>query len=209
MSGNFEVSFRFAIRARQHDIHHAQSRSSGEETLHGRRHDFGFGLSGFVAFEHCPEALFDDGHAVAEARQLFLRFHGSCHIELDIEPHQLIRLSGRKCLIIAHGHDEFHSIHADAFPSLGFRAFPQPLSGNVRPNLLLHLRFCLVSDPSRLARKNENRFAVEGNQDVSIAVHDLKIGNVANRAFETGVLASANDQRINILVSVSPLQFAG
>src|SRR5260370_17026806 len=48
ISWNFESCFGFAVSAGEKDVHHAWACSTGEETFHGRRHDFRFPLAPLV-----------------------------------------------------------------------------------------------------------------------------------------------------------------
>src|SRR6185437_9805493 len=107
-----------------------------------------------------------------------------------------------------------HAVNSQTFPAFRLGALKQPLPGNVRPHVLFYPGFAFIADPASLAGKQEKRITVERNQNVHVAVHDLKIRNIANSAFKAGVFISTDEQRIDLFrshrsanVGVTPLDF--
>jgi len=163
------------------------------------------------------ETIEDNVHAVAEAFEFFLAFHGAGHIEMKIERHQFERVP-LQFAIIADSHDEIQAVDAYAFPMTLFDFVAQPFARNLRPHFFANEGGLLVANPTRFARENENGVAGKRNQDVHIAMNDFETGRVAHGAFESGILIAAHDQgidlfgfhgRANILVSAVDFFLAG
>ncbi len=143
------------------------------------------------------EAVKDDIHAIAEAFELFLTLHGAGHIEMEIERHQLERVV-LQFAIIANGHDEIQAIDGHAFPAALFDFLTQPFARNLSPDFLANEGCLFVANPTRFTRENENRITGERDQHVDVTMDNLEVGNVAYRAFETGVLISADNQSVDL-----------
>ena len=154
-------------------------------------------LPGLYAGNQRPEAIDDDVHGVANFDEFFFALHGARHVELLVEGDEFERTM-REFAVIAHGHDEIHAEDADALPFALDGAIAQPLAGNVGPDLIFHPRLFLVADPAGFAGKNERRLAFERDDDVNVAMNDFESGGVEDRAFESGVLVAADDERVEI-----------
>ena len=197
-SGNFEVRLGFAVLAGQNDVHHARSGAAREKDLYGRGHNLGFGLAGREALQQRPETFMNDVHRVANLDQLFLALHRPRHVKVKIERDEFERAL-LKLAKIADCHHVVETINGDALPACVLDTFAQPPAGNVRPNLLLYERLLLVADPARLLREDQDRIALQRDQYVNVAVHDLEARGVEDRALESGVLVAANDKCIDTL----------
>ncbi len=200
MSGNFEVRLGLAVLAGEHDVHHARTGAAREENLDGRRHDLGFGLAGREALEQRPEAFVDDVHRVANLDQFFFALDRARHVEVEIEGNEFERAL-LQFAIIAHGHDVVEAVDGDALPACVLGALAQPAAGNVGPDFFLHERLLLVADPAGFLREDQRRLALQRDQDVDVAMNDLEARGVEDRAFESGVLIAANDERVDILLA--------
>src|SRR5262249_26363417 len=75
----------------------------------------------------------------------------------------------------------------------------QPLARNVGPDLVFDPGLGFVADPARLAREDKRGFAVEREKNIDVAVHDLEARHIKDRAFESGVLVTADDQSVQPL----------
>src|SRR5438309_1063592 len=148
---NFEMCLGFAVRAAKDNVHHPRACTPREKTLHGRSHDFSFGLSGTISAQKRIEAIEDDVHRVAHARQFFFAFHRARQVELKIKRHK-IEGAMLQFPVVAHGHNEVQSIDGDAFPFFLFHLLAQPFPRNFRPHLIPHPRRFLVANPACFAR---------------------------------------------------------
>ena len=178
MPGNFEVCLRLAIRAGEHDVHHARTGAAREESLDGGRHDFGFGLARLVGRDQRPEAVDDDVHRVAHFDEFFFALDGARHVELEIEGNQFERTLCQFA-IIAHGHDEIHAVDADALPS-AFAARAREIHWPGTSGQTWSFTQGLFLSPIQRASRGKTKRGspVERDQDVNVAMHDLEAGDV-------------------------------
>src|SRR5262245_13737350 len=66
-------------------------------------------------------------------------------------------------------------------------------------DLLLDPGFGMVADPARLTRVDDRRIAVEGHDDVGVAMQDSEAGQVANGTLEARVLRAGDDYRVHVV----------
>src|SRR5208282_405176 len=172
-----------------------RARAAGEKTLDRWRHNFRFGLAGFVRGNQRPEAIDDDIHGVTHFDQFFFTFHGARHVEFMVKGHE-IEYTLREFAIVANRHDEVQPKRADALPFALDGALAQPLAGNLRPDLIFHPGLVLVADPARFARKNQRGLIFERDDDVYITVDDFESGHIKDRALKPRILIAADDERV-------------
>ena len=72
----------------------------------------------------------------------------------------------------------------------------EPLARDLGPYVILYPGLRLVADPARFSRKNKCRFTLQWEEDIHIAVDDLKTGHIKDRALKPGVLVPAHQERI-------------
>ena len=170
---HFERCFGLALGAGEKNVHHAWTGATGKEALHGGRHDFGFGFARLVSGDQSPEAVENDVHCIAHFGEFFLAFYCARHIKLKIERDEF-KLSVAKLAIITNRHDEVHSIDTNSFPATLAATLADPLTGDIRPDLIFDPGLGFIANPARFAREDQSRFACERKQDVHVPMHNLE-----------------------------------
>ena len=157
-------------------------------------------LPALEAVEQRPEAFVDDVHRVADFGEFFFALDGARHVEVEVEGHEfegaLLQLA-----IVAHRHDVVEAVDRDALPAFVLRALAQPAAGNLGPDFFLHERLLLVADPAGLLREDQHRIALQRDEHVDVAMHDLEARGVEDSAFEAGILIAADDERVDVLLA--------
>src|SRR3989441_4021314 len=170
---HFERCFGLALGAGEKNVHHAWTGATGKEALYGGRHDFGFGFARLVSGDQSPEAVENDVHRVAHFSKFFFTFYSARHVELKIERDEF-KLSVAKLAIITNRHDEVHSIDTNSFPATLAATLADPLTGDIRPDLIFDPGLGFIANPAGFAREDQSRFALERKQDVHVPMHNLE-----------------------------------
>ena len=131
------------------------------------------------------EPFLVDADAVADRVQLGVALHRPGMVELDVERHELEPV---ECRVVPHRHDVVEAVDAHAPPA---RVPP------VDEHLLEHSG-AMLADVARLAREDDQRVAVRGDDDIRVAVDDLEPGEVRHRPLEAGVLGARHDERVEL-----------
>src|SRR5882757_7452507 len=185
------------MSAGEKDVHHARICTASEETLYSRRHDFSFGLAWFIRRDQCPEAVQDDIHGVVHFDQFLFALYRAYHVECRVKGNQF-EGSFSQLAVITNRHHEIHAVNSDTFPLLFGGPLGEPVTRNIRPNLIFDPGLGFIAYPASLSWKYERWFAFQGNQNVNVSMYDFKPGNIKNCTFETGVLVAANDESVQV-----------
>src|SRR5205807_7812685 len=84
-------------------------------------------------------------------------------------------------------------------PSLVAGTVGDPPAGMLGEDLFAGPGLAVVSDPARLAREDDRRFAVDRQHDVGVAVQDAEPAQVADGSLEPRVLRARDDDRVDAL----------
>src|SRR5262249_12254475 len=98
----------------------------------------------------------------------------------------------RERMEVAYRHHVVEAVDADPCePAVG-----DPLPWVLGEDLVLDPRLRVVADPARLLREYDGRLAFDRQNDVGVPVEYPEAGEVANRAFEPGVLGPGDDDGV-------------
>ncbi len=182
------------LRSDEDHVHRQPAAASLDEELLGGREHLGGAPPGRVGVEERAEAVAVDPDALPHGLELLGGLDGPGQVERLVEGHAVERrLEGAP---VTGRHHVVEAVDAD--PASG-EALGEPATGMVDEDLVLDPGRPVLADVAGLAREHQRRFALEREEDVGVAVHDLESRQVRHRPLEAGVLGAGDDQGVQLV----------
>ena len=179
------------LGADENHVHRQPAAAGLDENLLRRRHHLGGRTTRCVRPAERVEAVDVDAHAVAHRLELRVGLHRACVVELDIPVDELGGAAQRG--VVADGHDVVEAVHADALPA---QPVGEKLARAVDELLVGDDGVAVQADVARLAREHDGRLALDGDDDVCVAMDDREAGHVRDRSLEARVLGAADERSV-------------
>ena len=177
-------------------VHRQPAAAALDEEPLSRRHDLGGCPARRVRLAKRVEAVRVDADAVAHRLELGIGLHRARMVELEVPRHELGGAVERR--EVAHRHHVVHPVHADA---LAAQPAGEPLARTVDELLVGDLRISVLADVARLAREDDRRVSVDGDEDVCVAVNDGESAHVRHGPLEARVLGTAHERGVESIAA--------